>query len=615
MTATHTTGTPLRSGSDLNPTTPEGATPADPRREPARLQQDLRDHLLLNFTDMSAFADRELPVFTRGEGCYVFDAHGRRYIDGLSGLFCTNLGHSFGAEVGRAAQRQLAELVFTPTWCVAHPSAIELAERIASRAPEGMEHVFFTSSGSEAVESAWKLARQWHTANGQPQRRKAIARQSSYHGTTMGALSFTAYTDARTPFEPLAVPTRHVSATNAYRHPLGHDEAAFCAALLAEVEDVLQFEGPDSVAMLIAEPVQNSGGCFTPPAGYWPGLRALCDKYGVLLVADEVITGFGRVGHWFASERYGVVPDMITFAKGVTAGHAPLGGVIAHGRVAEPFVSGRQTFMHGLTWGGNPLSTAVGLAVQDIIEREHVLDHVLTQEPLIAARLDAMRELPLVGDVRGAGHFWPWSSSRTRRPGRPSPRRSATGCSARALRADVGGRAAVPPRRPRRPGHPALAAARRGHGPDRRHARRHLRRADRRGRTGGGRSYDGLTARPSHCGMIGACPKPRSSCCPSSSGGAGAPRTSGASTRGPSAGASAVRAARSTRSTTSSSPTTRPGRPAPALAPGSRGRARGRGPRRPGDGFRGRARRHARRLLDPTRFASLVPAARGSRRS
>jgi adenosylmethionine-8-amino-7-oxononanoate aminotransferase len=397
MTATHTTGTPA-SGS-----TP----PASQSHDPARLQRDLRDHLLLNFTDMSEYGpNHDVPVFVRGEGCHVVDATGRRYIDGLSGLFCTNLGHSYGAEVGQAAQAQLETLVFTPTWHEAHPSAIEAATRIASRAPAGLEHVFFTTGGGEAVESAWKLARQWHIANGEPQRRKAIARRSSYHGTTFAALSFTGYTEARSPFEPLGVPTEHVSPTNAYRHPAGGDEALFTAALLAEVEQTITFQGPDTVALLIAEPVQNSGGCFTPPAGYWSGLREICDRYGILLVADEVITGFGRVGHWFASERYGIQPDMITFAKGVTAAHAPLGGVLVHDRVAEPFTSGRTTFMHGLTWSGHPLCTAISLSVQDILEREQVIERVREQEPVFKAELDALRTLPLVGDVRGAGHFW-----------------------------------------------------------------------------------------------------------------------------------------------------------------------------------------------------------------
>ena len=398
MTATHTTDSPL-----INTA---AARHHEVGHDPEKLQRDLRAHMLFNFTDMNRFHESDMSVFVKGEGCHVIDVHGRRFIDGLSGLFCTNLGHSFGQEVAQTAVAQMSELVYTPTWTVAHPAAIELATRIASYAPEGMEHVFFTNSGSEAVESAWKLARQWHAANGDPGRRKAIARRYAYHGTTMGALSFTGYAAARAPFEPLAVPVNHVSPTYAYRHHLGNDEAAFCAALLEEIEEALYFEGPDTVAMLIAEPIQNSGGSYMPPAGYWQGLREICDRYGILLVADEVITGFGRVGHWFASERFDVVPDMITFAKGVTAGHAPLGGVVVHQKVSEPFTTGRATFAHGLTWGGHPLSTSIALSVMDILEREDVLGNVRRNEPLIKARLESMRELPFVGDVRGAGHFW-----------------------------------------------------------------------------------------------------------------------------------------------------------------------------------------------------------------
>jgi adenosylmethionine-8-amino-7-oxononanoate aminotransferase len=404
MTATHTTGAPpvsemssLQHSVDLN---------AEAALDKAGLQRNLREHLLLNFTNMGRYSDSDVPVFVRGEGCYIYDSDGRKFIDGLSGLFCTNLGHSFGEEVGEVAKQQLSELVYTPTWTVAHPSAIKLAEKIASKAPEGMEHVFFTNSGSEAVESAWKLAREWHWANGEPQRTKAIARRYAYHGTTMGAMSFTGYAFAREKFEPLAVPTHHVSPTYAFRHHLGHDEEALTAYLLEEIETVLEFTGPSTVAMLIAEPVQNSGGSIMPPKGYWQGLRDICDKYGILLVADEVITGFGRVGHWFASQRFDVVPDMITFAKGVTAGHAPLGGVILNEKTAEPFTSGKTMFTHGNTWSGHPLSTAIGLKVLEIIERENIMENVLANEILIGARLDDMRSLPFVGDVRGAGHFW-----------------------------------------------------------------------------------------------------------------------------------------------------------------------------------------------------------------
>jgi adenosylmethionine-8-amino-7-oxononanoate aminotransferase len=343
-------------------------------------------------------------VFVRGDGCHVVDAAGRRYIDGLSGLFCTNLGHGYGARIGAAAARQLSELVFTPSWYVTHDGAARLAARLAGLAePLGLSRVYLTSGGAESVEAAWKLARQWHAANGEPQRRKAIARRLAYHGTSLGALSFTGLADARQPFEPLPVPTAFVSPTNAYRHPAGADEAALTAALLAEVEAAVEWEGPDQVAMLIAEPVQNSGGAFTPPAGYWAGLRDLCDRYGILLVADETITGFGE---WFGSLRYGIRPDLLTFAKGATAGHAPLGGVLVGDRVAEPFVKGGATYMHGLTFSGHPLCTAVALAALDVYESEQVLAGVRAEEPALRAGLESLRRVPLVGDVRGAGFFW-----------------------------------------------------------------------------------------------------------------------------------------------------------------------------------------------------------------
>ena len=399
MTATHTTDTPFidTRGVPMHaPVTHDMET----------LQRDLRAHMLLNFTDMTRFETEEIPVFVRGEGCRVEDAHGRKFIDGLSGLFCTNLGHSYGEEIGINALAQMRDLVFTPTWTVAHPAAINLATRIASYAPEGMEHVFFTNSGSEAVETAWKIARQWHLANGDGERRKAIARKYAYHGTTMGALSFTGYAFARAPFEPLAVPTHHVANTSSYRHPLAGDEEAFTQWLLDDLEAALEHEDPSTVAMIIAEPVQNSGGSDMPPAGYWQGLRDICDKYGILLVADEVITGFGRVGEWFGSLRFGAQPDLITFAKGVTAGHAPLGGVILRERIAEPFMTGRAMFRHGTTWGGHPLSSAIALTVMDIIERDQVIENVRANEPQIAALLEPMRDLPFVGDIRGCGHFW-----------------------------------------------------------------------------------------------------------------------------------------------------------------------------------------------------------------
>ena len=381
-----------------------------PQRQPAAptdIRRQARDHLLLNFTDMGEYADAGSKIIVRGEGCEVIDDRGRRFIDGISGLFCSNLGHSYGAEIGEAAAEQLAILPFTPTWYLAHPSAARLGARLAAHAaPLGMQRVFFTNSGGEAVESAWKLVRQWHAVNGQPQRTKAIARRLAYHGTSMGALSFTGLPDCRAPFEPMAVPTTFLSNTNAYRHPAGHDPAALTHALLVEAEDAIILAGPDQVAMLIAEPVQNSGGAFVPPPGYWAGLRSLCDRYGIILVADETITAFGRVGEWFASSLFDGRPDIITFAKGVTAGHAPLGGVLMTERMAEPFVTGGETYMHGLTYSGHPLTTAIADRVLEIYERDNVLGNVRELAPRFAAGLEELRRIPLVGDVRGMGFFW-----------------------------------------------------------------------------------------------------------------------------------------------------------------------------------------------------------------
>ncbi len=370
-------------------------------------RQQARDHLLLNFTDMGEYAEAGSKIIVRGEGCEVINERGRRFIDGLSGLFCSNLGHSYGTEVGAAAAEQLATLPYTPTWYLAHPSAARLAARIAEHAaPLGMNRVFFTNSGGEAVESAWKLVRQWHAINGEPQRTKAIARKLAYHGTTMGALSFTGLTDCRTPFEPMAVQTSFISNTNAYRHPAGHDPVALTQALLAEAEEAICFAGPDQVAMLIAEPVQNSGGAFVPPPGYWVGLRDICDRYGIILVADETITAFGRVGHWFASSLFDGRPDLITFAKGVTAGHAPLGGVLMTERMSAPFVTGGETYMHGLTYSGHPMTTAVADKVLEIYERDEVFENVRELAPHFEAGLQELRRIPLVGDVRGMGFFW-----------------------------------------------------------------------------------------------------------------------------------------------------------------------------------------------------------------
>jgi adenosylmethionine-8-amino-7-oxononanoate aminotransferase len=369
------------------------------------LQGQAREHLLLHFARNGAYGpDHELLVLERGEGPYVFDTRGNRYIDALSSLFCSQIGYSYGEEIGRAATAQLDRLAFNTNWSTAHPAAIELAARLAELAPAGIEKVFFTSGGSEAVEAAWKIARQYHLANGEPQRRKAIARDVAYHGVSLGALAFTGVAAFKEPFGAPPIPVTHVSNTSGYRRSGDGD---FTTELIDEIEQAILAEGPETVAMIIAEPVQNAGGCITPPDGYWPALRELADRYGVLLVADEVITGFGRIGEWFGVSRYCTVPDIITVAKGLTSAYAPMGAVLVADRVAAPLYSDpKRTLLHGITFGGHPLSAAIALANLDIFEREGVLENVRALEPHLQAGLERLRGLPIVGDVRGAGFFW-----------------------------------------------------------------------------------------------------------------------------------------------------------------------------------------------------------------
>jgi adenosylmethionine-8-amino-7-oxononanoate aminotransferase len=365
-----------------------------------------QEHLLLHFSRNGAFrpGGAELVVLERGDGAWVFDTQGRRYLDGLSSLFCAQLGYSYGEEMAGAAHRQLTQLAFNTNWGTAHPAALALAKRVADLAPEGLEHVFFTCGGSESVEAAWKLVRQYHVARGEPQRTKVIARDRAYHGVTLGALSFTGVPGLKEQFLPSAVPTRHVSNTNAFRRPESGVELT--RVLLDEIEAVVQQEGSDTIAMVIAEPVQNAGGCLQPPEGYWPGLRELCDQYGILLVADEVITGFGRLGEWFGVTRFGAVPDLITLAKGLTSAYAPMGAVVVSEDVAKPFFDADVLLSHGVTFGGHPLSAAIALKNIDIFEREDVLFQVREHEPYLRLGMESLRRLPIVGDVRGSGFFW-----------------------------------------------------------------------------------------------------------------------------------------------------------------------------------------------------------------
>jgi len=359
--------------------------------------------LWLHFTRMS---DTDVPVITRGSGPYVFDSKGKRYLDGLSGLFVSQVGHG-RAELAEAAAKQARELAYFPLWSYAHPNAIELAERLATLAPGDLNRVFFTTGGSEAVESAWKLARSYFKLTGSPERFKVISRDIAYHGASMGALSITGLPGIKHPFEPLVPGSVRVPNTNFYRAPLfGDSVEGFGEWAADEIERAILREGPESVAAVFLEPVQNSGGCFPPPPGYFQRVRAICDKYGVLLVSDEVICAFGRLGHYFGSQKYGYQPDIITFAKGVTSGYSPLGGMMVSDRLMEPFSKGDATFLHGVTFAGHPVSAAVALANLDVFEKEDLLGNVRRNEAGFRITLEKLLDLPIVGDVRGDGYFY-----------------------------------------------------------------------------------------------------------------------------------------------------------------------------------------------------------------
>jgi adenosylmethionine-8-amino-7-oxononanoate aminotransferase len=375
---------------------------------PEQLQDAAKQHLWMHFTRMSSYNDADIPMIVRGSGPYVYDDKGKRYLDGLAGLFVSMVGHG-RTELAEAAAKQASELAYFPLWSYAHPSAVELAARLAELAPGDLNKVFFTTSGSEAVESAWKLAKAYFKRIGEPTRYKVLSREYAYHGTSMGALAVTGLSAIKHDFEPLPAGGIRVPNTNIYRAPdfaSGWSEEQFGVWAADEIERAILREDPESVAAVFLEPVQNSGGCFTPPPGYFQRVRQICDKYGVLLVSDEVICAFGRLGYYFGSTRYNYQPDIITFAKGVTSGYSPLGGMIVRDKLMEPFTQGNATFLHGITFAGHPVSAAVALANLDVFERDNLLGNVRENEDGFRSTLDKLTDLPIVGDIRGAGYFY-----------------------------------------------------------------------------------------------------------------------------------------------------------------------------------------------------------------
>jgi len=370
------------------------------------LNAKARDHLWMHFTRISSYADSPVPTIVRGDGAYIYDVNGKRYLDGLAGLFVVQAGHG-RRELAEAAARQAEQLAFFPVWSYAHPPAIELADRLADYAPGDLNKVFFTTGGGEAVETAWKLAKQYFKLVGKPLKHKVISRSIAYHGTPQGALSITGVPALKEMFEPLVPGAHKVPNTNFYRAPEhGDDLEAFGRWAADQIDIAIEMEGPDTVACVFLEPVQNSGGCFPPPPGYFQRVREICDKHDVLLVSDEVICAFGRLGKMFASDKFGYVPDMITCAKGMTSGYSPIGACIVSDRIAEPFWHGDNYFPHGYTFGGHPVSAAVAMANLDIFEREGLNQRVLDNEAAFRSTLEKLKDLPIVGDVRGDGYFY-----------------------------------------------------------------------------------------------------------------------------------------------------------------------------------------------------------------
>jgi adenosylmethionine-8-amino-7-oxononanoate aminotransferase len=389
----------------------------------SQLRAKARRHLGPHFTRKDAWA-ADFPVFVRGEGSYLIDTEGRRYLDGLAGLFCVNMGHG-RADIARAAAEQVSTLGYASNWGSAHTPAIEAAELIAELAPGDLGTTFFVNSGSEAVETALKFARQYHRSQGAPERTKIISREMAYHGTTMGALAVTGLPKIKEPFGPLMPGVRHVPNTLGLTGDCGPADELDC---VKAIEAVILEEGPETIAAVFAEPVQNGRGALVPPEGYWQALRALCDTYGILLVSDEVICSFGRLGHFFGHGLTGVVPDLITFAKGSTSGYAPLGGVIVRERLVTELYDSPLggTFTHGATWGGHPVATAVAVANIGAMRDEQVPEHVLSEGPKLFGALQSLKdEHRCVKDVRGTGFFYAIELTADRDSGRELTEREA----------------------------------------------------------------------------------------------------------------------------------------------------------------------------------------------
>jgi len=371
---------------------------------PAELWELDRSHVLHPWTNFGPFEREGSLVITRGQGCHLWDAEGRRYFDAVGGLWCTNIGLG-RREMAEAIAAQAERLAFSNTFVdMTNDPSVRLAAKLAELAPGDLNRVMFTTGGSTAVDTAVRTVSYWQTCMGRPGKTDIVARDHSYHGSTFLAQSVGKRPGDRVPqFRYLETGIHHLSAPNPYRRPEGMSEAAFCDALVAEFEALIARVGAERIGGFIAEPIQASGGVIVPPEGYLRRMWEVCRRHDILFIADEVVTSFGRLGHWFASlDEFGVQPDMICTAKGLTSGYVPLGALILSDRMWEAMAAdGARWFTAGFTYSGHPVSCAAGLKNIEIIEREDLLGHAARVGAYFEARMAALRDLPLVGEVRG----------------------------------------------------------------------------------------------------------------------------------------------------------------------------------------------------------------------
>ena len=372
------------------------------------LQESALEHLWVYLREPSDMAEKGDPaIFVSGEGVHVTDALGNTSIDGMSGLWLKNVGYG-RKEIADAAYEQMLNLTYMPLGTTTEPT-IRLAEKISQIAPGDMTRSFFTSGGSEAVETALKLSRAYFKRVGEPNRTKFISRKGSYHGATMGALALGgSHLYPKLDYEPLMPGVFHVPQPLPYRCEFGGETPEECAELCVNaVEEMIKFQDPETIAAVFAEPISSPMGCAVPGDNYWPRLREICDRYGVLLIADEVITGFGRTGKMFATEHWGVVPDMMTVAKGITSGYIPMGGCITRGEISDAFIgSQKASFKHVITFGGHPVAAAAALKNIEIMEEEDMVENAAKQGVYLLDGLNEMKEkYQMIGDVRGLGLF------------------------------------------------------------------------------------------------------------------------------------------------------------------------------------------------------------------